>query len=309
MMSVGAEPLVQEFPVAERTCRVFGELGIDLETWEALALVRSEGGHLRQELDRIESLRRLGRVARPGGLVLESLARLRQSNSRLARTFRAFLSKHDTSGDSLRVESMLAVALLHPERRRTAEGWVSGAAPTEADLRSLSDFADRCRGAEPAAPAGVDPDLYRDLVATRDFLQSFAGRSSRVELWEVMCLAIEDRAAVRQAADRLGAPDAQASADDLNAGTIRVLEKLLDLRFRWTPLVRALSRFIRTLPTGRYGGDTLDLAIGFILASPEGREHARAWIEDPQRLRREAALRLEGVIGRAQKYQIALRVA
>jgi hypothetical protein len=43
------------------------------------------------------------------------------------------------------------------------------------------------------------------------------------------------------------------------------------------------------------------------MASPEGREHARAWIEDPRRLRREAALRLEGVIGRAQKYQAALR--
>ena len=83
----------------------------------------------------------------------------------------------------------------------------------------------------------------------------------------------------------------------------------LELRFRWTPLVRALSRFVRSLPTGRYSGETLDLAIGFILASPEGREHARAWIEDPRRLRREAALRLEGVIGRAQKYQVALRDA
>src|SRR5688572_1216583 len=224
MMSVGAEPLVQEFPVAERTCRVFAELGIDLETWEALALVRSEGGHLRHELDRIEALRRLGRSARPGGLLLESLARLRQTHSRLARSFRSCLSRQAVSDDPLRVEGMLAVALLQPERRRAAEGWISGAAPSEADLRSLSDFADRCRGAEPATPPGVDADLYKDLLATRDFLQSFAGRSSRVELWEVMCLAIEDRAAVRQAADRLGSPDGQASADDLNAGTIRVLE-------------------------------------------------------------------------------------
>jgi hypothetical protein len=307
MMSVGVEPLIQEFPVAERTCRVFSELGIDLETWEALALVRSEGGHLRHELDRIEGLRRLGRVARPGGLLLESLARLRQTHSRLARTLRAFLTR--ITEDPARVEGMLAVALLQPERRQAAERWVSGAVPTEADLRSLTDFADRCRGAEPSTPPGVDPDLYKDLLATRDFLQSFAGRSSRVELWEVMCLAIQDRAAVRQAADRLGSPDGQAAADDLNAGTIRVLEKLLDLRFRWTPLVRALSRFIRTLPTGRYGGDTLELAVGFILASPEGREHARAWIEDPRRLRREAAIRLEGVIGRAQKYKLALQVA
>lgn len=305
MMSVGAEPLVQEFPVAERTCRVFNDLGVALEPWEALALVRSEGGHLRHELDRIEGLRRLGRSARFGGLILESVGRLRQSHGRLARSLRAFLSRvHD---DPARVEGMIAVALIHPDRRKAAERWISGAGASDAELASLADFADRCRGAEPATPAGVDADLYRDLLATRDFLQTFAGRSSRVELWEVMCLAIEDRKAVRAAAERLAAPDAQATADDDNAVTVRVLEKLLDLRFRWTPLVRALSRFIRTLPTGRYGGETLELALGFILASPEGREHARAWIEDPRRLRREAALRLEGVIGRAQKYQAALR--
>ena len=178
MTSAGAEPLVQEFPVAERTCRLFAELGLSLETWEALALVRSEGGHLRHELDRLEGLRRNGRSARPGGLLLESLARLRQSNSRLARSLRALLSKG--APDPARVEAMLAVALLHPERRKSAEAWTAGAAPSDRDLRTLSDFADRCRGAEPAPPEGVDADLFNDLLATRAFLQSFAGRSSRV---------------------------------------------------------------------------------------------------------------------------------
>ena len=307
MTSVGADPLLQEFPVAERTGRLFGELGVALEPWEALALVRSEGAHLRHELDRVEHLHRTGRSARLGMLMLESVDRLRRTHSRLARALRAFLTREGRAEDPARVEGMIAVALLHPERRTLAEAWIAGTPATDAQLRNLADFADRCRGAEPAVPAGVDAELFRDLLATRAFLEIFAGRTQRVELWEVMCLAIEDRQAVRQAAERLAAPDAQAVAADFNAGTVRVLEKLLDLRFRWTPLVRSLSRFVRTLPTGRYGGETLELAIGFILASPEGREHARAWIEDPERLRREAALRLEGVIGRAQKYQSALR--
>lgn len=310
MMSVGAEPLVQEFPVADRTCKVLRDLGFDLEPWEALALVRSEGGHLRHELDRIEGLRKHGRAARPGGLLLESLGRLREAFGPLARSLRARISKD--VDDPARVEGMLAVALIHPERRKTAERWLAETSATPDELRALADFADRCRGAEPApapVPAGVDPDLFRDLLATRDFLRSFQGKASQVELWEAMCLAIENRDAVRRAADRLAAPGEQAGAADLNADTVRLLERLLDLRFRWTPLVRALGRFVRSLPTGRYGGETLDLALGFILASPEGREHARAWIEDPARLRREAALRLEGVIGRAQKYQSALRSA
>ena len=308
-MSVEADPLLEEFPVAERTCRLFGELGVALLPWEALALVRSEGAHLRQELDRVERLHQAGRAARFGMLLMEAVGRLRQIHGRLANSLRAFLTREGRSDDPDRIEGMIAVALLHPERRRAAEQWISGHPATDAELRSLAAFADRCRGAEPAVPPGVDADLFKDLLATRAFLELFAGATRRVELWEVMFLAIEDRDAVREAARRLAAPDAQAEALDHNAGTVRILEKLLELRFRWTPLVRALSRFVRSLPTGRYGGETLDLAIGFILASPEGREHARAWIEDPRRLRREAALRLEGVIGRAQKYQAALRDA
>jgi hypothetical protein len=304
MTIVDAEPLKQEFPVAERARRVFEQIGSPLEVWEALALTRSEGSFLRQELDRMDGLLRAGRVARPGQLLHESIGRLRQSHARLARALRHFLAGR--RDDAAAVEDMIAVALLHPERRRAAERWIAENNAPEERLQALADVAARCRGAEPAVPQGVDADLYRDLLATRDFLQTFAG-PAKVELWEVMSLALQDRDAVRLAAARLAEPRAQAVADDVNAVTIRVLEKLLDIRFRWTPLVRALAGYVRALPTGRYGGETLDLAIGFLVASPEGRERARAWIEDPRRFRREAALRLEGVIGRAQKYLVALR--
>jgi hypothetical protein len=53
----------------------------------------------------------------------------------------------------------------------------------------------------------------------------------------------------------------------------------------------------------------MELAFGFLLASPEGRGRAEQWLEDPQRFLREAAIRVEGVIGKAQKYQALLQVA
>jgi hypothetical protein len=53
----------------------------------------------------------------------------------------------------------------------------------------------------------------------------------------------------------------------------------------------------------------MDLAFGFLLASSEGRSRAEQWLEDPQRFLREAAIRVEGVIGKAQKYQAALSAA
>jgi hypothetical protein len=53
----------------------------------------------------------------------------------------------------------------------------------------------------------------------------------------------------------------------------------------------------------------MELAFGFLLASSEGRSRAEQWLEDPQRFLREAAIRVEGVIGKAQNYQAAVSAA
>jgi hypothetical protein len=303
------EPLLEELPCADRVREVFGEIGIPLEPWEALSLVRSEGGHLRQELDRVVRLRAAGRAPRPGFLVLDGLARLRETHGRLVRGLRALLAR---ACPAERLETLVALAVVDPDRRAAASRWVAGEAPAPEALQALLALGERCSPVAPdrvELPPGVDRELFGDLLETRRFLRSLDGHTSRVEPWEVLCLAVENRAGVSDAAARLRSADAQSAAPDHNADLVRLLERLLELRFRWTPLVRGLARLVRRLPIGRYGRETIDLALAFTLASPEGRERARQWLSDPVHFRREAAIRLEGVIGRAQKYLSALRTA
>lgn len=300
---MSSEALPQDFAAAERVRRVLAQAACPLETWEAAALLRAEGDHLRQETDRLEALLCAGRSPRPGMLLLEALQRLRLRHGRFAYALRGFLARRNPADDPTRIETMVALAVLLPDRLDAARRWLDGAAPEE-DVASLAALADRCR-----VPAGVDPDLFQDLRAARRFLASVDGAVSRIEPWEALCLALENRDAVAGAASRLSEPGLQAVADDLNALTVRLLERLLEIRFRYTPLVRELGTYVRRLPIGRYGAGTIDLALGFMVASDEGRDRARQWLSSPDRFRREAAIRLEGVIGRAQKYESALRAA
>ena len=292
-----------DFAAAERVRRVFAQAGCPLETWEAAALLRSEGDYVRGETERLDGLLRAGRAPRLGMLLLEAVQRLRQRHARFAFALRGFLARRRPSDDPVRLETMIALAVVLPDRLDAARRWLDGQAPAE-EVAALAALADRCR-----VPDGVDPELFQDLRAARRFLATADRAVSRIEPWEALCLALENREAVSGAAARLSDPGMQAVADDLNALTVRLLERLLEIRFRYTPLVRDLGTYVRRLPIGRYGATTLDLALGFMVASDEGRERARQWLSSPDRFRREAAIRLEGVIGRAQKYESALRAA
>jgi hypothetical protein len=118
-----------------------------------------------------------------------------------------------------------------------------------------------------------------------------------------MALSLEDRASAGLAADKL-----RARRED-DGSLVRVLERILEVRTRHSRLAIKLRNYLNHLPIGKYNRELMELAFGFLLASPEGRGRAEQWLEDPQRFLREAAIRVEGVIGKAQKYQAALRVA
>jgi hypothetical protein len=51
----------------------------------------------------------------------------------------------------------------------------------------------------------------------------------------------------------------------------------------------------------------MELAFAFIRASPEGCCRARQWDGVPEQFKPEAAIRVEGVIGRVQEYLQVLR--
>ena len=108
-----------------------------------------------------------------------------------------------------------------------------------------------------------------------------------MELWEAFSLAVSDRRGAKQVNGLYGA--------------------LIEMRLRKALLARALRRYVAELMIGNYSPVTMELAFAFILASPEGCGRARQWLESPGQFKREAAIRVEGVIGRAQKYLQALR--
>ncbi len=306
-MDRGAPPvdprLLDAFRLAARARGALGAAGIGLELWEALRLAQSEGSYLTEEVRKVSSLRAAGKAARAGSMLQEAIDRVRRAHGRHARVLRPVLEALPAAPDAERLEVTLALAFATPDRRAALDRWAADPAPATGTLAALAEESGFLLAAlrSPVLPEGVDPELFADL---READRLRRRLPSRPELSEILPLAIHDRAAVRRAAQDLAAP---APVDGLNAGLIRFLEGLLDFQECTGGLARDLRAYAATLPMGCYGPETFELALGLILASPEGLRRAEQWLEDPERCRVEAALRLEGVIGKAQNYERALR--
>jgi hypothetical protein len=304
MLSDSDKALVDDLKLAEDARLLFREQGFAIELWEALRLARTERTTLACEMERIHKLRKQGRSPSLGGLMIDSIDQARKKLGPRVRNYRDVLRTSNVAGDSVRLDLLAGLLAQHP------------ALPTASEIMALSGQVDRCRLAllkRPAtevrkpAPAPLPPDVNGELVEDLRYAEklrhSFGPASPGIELWEAMTLALQDRAAAGQAAELLHAR----KTDD---GTlIRTLERILDVRTRHSRLATKLRNYMNHLPIGRYNRELMDLAFGFLLASDEGRSRAEQWLEDPQRFLREAAIRVEGVIGKAQKYQAALRVA
>jgi hypothetical protein len=304
MLSDSDKALVDDLKLAEDARLLFREQGFAIELWEALRLARTERTTLACEMERIQKLRKQGRSPSLGGLIIDSIDQARKKLSPRVRNYRDVLRTSNVAGDSIRLDLLAGLLAQHP------------ALPTAGEIMALSAQVDRCRLAllkRPAtevrkpAPAPLPPDVNGELVEDLRYAEklrhSFGPASPGIELWEAMTLALQDRAAAGQAAELLHAR----RSDD---GTlIRTLERILDVRTRHSRLATKLRNYLNYLPIGKYNRELMDLAFGFLLASDEGRSRAEQWLEDPQRFLREAAIRVEGVIGKAQKYQAALRVA
>src|SRR5262245_25516253 len=305
MMSDSDKALIADLKLAEDARLLFRELGFAIELWEALRLARTETGTLNSEMDRLQKLRKQGRSPSLGGLIIDSIEQMRKNLGPRARQYREVLRTSNVAGDSVRLDLLAGLLAQHPSL------------PTAGEIMALSAQVDRCRlallqrpateirkAADPVElPADVNPDLVEDLRFAHKLRLSFGPASPGIELWEAMTLALEDRAAAGHAAEQLRClrPD--------DGTLIRILERILDVRTRHSRLAPKLRNYLNHLPIGRYNRELMDLAFGFLLASHEGRSRAEQWLEDPQRFLREAAIRVEGVIGKAQKYQALLRAA
>jgi len=305
MISDSDKALIADLKLAEDARLLFRELGFALELWEALRLARTEHVTLTCEMERLQKLRKQGRSPSLGGLIIDSIEQSRKALTPRVRNYRDVLRSSNVAGDSVRLDLLAGLLAQHPTL------------PTADEIMMLAAQVDRCRtsllqrpateirkaAAVPALPPDVNLDLAEDLRYAQKLRLSFGPASPGIELWEAMTLALEDRAAAQMAADKL-----KTLRED-DGSLIRILERILDVRTRHSRLAIKLRNYLNHLPIGKYNRELMELAFGFLLASPEGRQRAEQWLEDPQHFLREAAIRVEGVIGKAQRYQAIVQVA
>lgn len=157
-------------------------------------------------------------------------------------------------------------------------------------------------------PRGVNPEILNDVRRVDQCRQIFAETHQDIEVWEVFCLVMLDAEATRTAVERLLHLKRQGQQQAFVDGAVELFDKILKVRAQLGKFVRDLRAYLATLPVGSFGRETMEMALGFIVASGRGRERAQLWLSEPARYRAEAAGRLEDIISRTMNYQTALRM-
>jgi hypothetical protein len=155
-------------------------------------------------------------------------------------------------------------------------------------------------------PRGVKMETLEDVGRVDDCRRLLKEFDPEVQVWECFCLVMTDDAS-RRTIDDLVKRRKAAPGPTFAHEAQPLFNRLQDIRKEHTEFVRALAAFLAELPVGRYSTETRELALGFIVAGPLGREHATLWLSDPAHYRQEASTKFEGLVGRAMNYQAALR--
>jgi hypothetical protein len=157
-------------------------------------------------------------------------------------------------------------------------------------------------------PRGVNPEILEDVQRVDQCRRIFEETHQEIEVWEVFCLVMLDGDATRGALEKLTALKQGGDQKAFVEGAMQLFERLLKVRAQHGKFVRDLRVFLATLPIGTFGKETMEMALGFIIASPRGRDRAQLWLTEPGRYKQEAAGRLEDVVSRTMNYQTALRM-
>jgi hypothetical protein len=106
--------------------------------------------------------------------------------------------------------------------------------------------------------------------------------------------------------ERLLALRAGGKTEEFSEGALALFEQLLSLRAKYGKFIRDLRGYVADLEVGRFGKETLEMALGFLAVSGRGRDAAQRWMADPKRFRAEASGRWEALISTTMRYQTAI---
>jgi len=157
-------------------------------------------------------------------------------------------------------------------------------------------------------PRGVNPEVLEDVRRVDHCRKIFEETHQEIEVWEVFCLVMLDGDGTRTLLEQTLAHKEKANSRGFMDGALALFDRLVKLRAQHGKFVRELRGYLAQLPVGSFGKETMEMALGFIVASGRGRDRAQLWLQEPGRDKQEAAGRIEDVISRTMNYQTALRM-
>jgi hypothetical protein len=157
-------------------------------------------------------------------------------------------------------------------------------------------------------PRGVNPEVLEDVRRVDHCRKIFEETHQEIEVWEVFCLVMLDGDGTKTLLESTLQHKEKADARGFMDGALALFDRLVKLRAQHGRFVRELRGYLAQLPVGSFGKETMEMALGFIVASGRGRDRALLWLQEPNRYKQEAAGRLEDVISRTMNYQTALRM-
>lgn len=157
-------------------------------------------------------------------------------------------------------------------------------------------------------PRGVNPEVLEDVRRVDHCRKIFEETHQEIEVWEVFCLVMLDGEGAKTLLEQTLQAKEKANARGFMDGAMALFDRLVKLRAQHGKFVRELRGYLGQLPVGSFGKETMEMALGFIVASGRGRDRAQLWLQEPNRYKQEAAGRLEDVISRTMNYQTALRM-
>ncbi len=161
-------------------------------------------------------------------------------------------------------------------------------------------------GQIPLLPAGVDRDVLDQVKLAETCRGVFQAANLKAETWEILAFVMEDGAEARKKTALLaGIPDVR--SPQYRIGAQALFDRLLKVRSAHSRFVLKLRTWLASLAVERNDPEQFEMALGFIIASPKGRERAAQWLDSQDASRPEATTRLTELLTRARRYREALK--
>jgi fibronectin type 3 domain-containing protein len=142
-------------------------------------------------------------------------------------------------------------------------------------------------------PPGVDVEKLEDLRRGEQLRGVFAETGQKFEPWELLTLLSEDGAAARKAIETVLRLRDEARPEGFTAGAIALFERILKVRAAHGGFVRRLREYMGSLDLDGAGPASataaLEIALGFLVSAPKGRQRAELWLREAAGRRKEAA--------------------